>query len=242
MITERTIAEKFTVIWKEHFPLLTPGFMKAFNETHVKTINRTSVPAIEGGRNDILSEVAFNIFQMVVENNLASSSFLERSITAPIALDTAKVLWKAPELTEEELALTQDEIKEIVSLVNNSLEFAFKIGVNDCEFKPQLKGYGILSDLTADLSLGDTLYEFKTIKENFRSSHIKQVFLYLALQQVTGNVRWQYFGLYNPRKGTFCKLNIRNTIYELSGGKTPNEVFKDLLDSLTRDVIIDSQF
>ena len=99
-----------------------------------------------------------------------------------------------------------------------------------------------IPDLIADLSISDTLFELKTVNRNFKSSDLKQLFIYIALRQVSEKENWRYAGLYNPRKGTYCKFNIKSLIFNLTGGKTPNEAFENLLNGLNRDVEIDSRF
>lgn len=238
MITERNIAEKFSVIWKEHFPLLSSSFMKIFNETQIDIVNRKSIATKENVQYDLISEVAFNVSEMSLNEGITIKSILENvELLKDIVKQTAISINHDPEYVMNGI-----EEKEVDLIASNILEFIGTKKKKSCEFRPKFKGYGIISDLTADVSIDDTLFEFKAIKDNFRSSHIKQVFIYLALQQATGNPKWKYFGLYNPRKGTYCKLNIKNTVYELSGGKTPSEVFKDLLNNLTRDIQLDSRF
>ena len=86
------------------------------------------------------------------------------------------------------------------------------------------------------------MYEIKTVNRNFKSSDLKQLFIYLALRQVSEEENWKYAGLYNPRKGTYCKFNVKSLIYNLTGGQTPNETFDNLLNGLVRDIEIDSTF
>lgn len=61
MISERDISEKFSAIWKQHFPLLTPNFIRVFNEAQVYPINSKQVITLEDVRYDLVSEVAFNL-------------------------------------------------------------------------------------------------------------------------------------------------------------------------------------
>lgn len=243
MISERDISEKFSAIWKQNLPLMTPNYMRVFNEAQVKRINKKSIPSGKDIRYDIVAEISFNLSELaVMEKKPVEKLITDTKRFKKIISETAKSIWKSGNYTKKDLKLEELELKEISAICNNTLEFIGLIKKNSVEFKPKLKGYNFIPDLTADLSIDDTLYEIKTVNRNFKSSDIKQLFIYLALRQVSEGVNWKYAGLYNPRKGTYCKFNVKSIIYSLSGGKTPNETFENLLDGLIRDIEIDSKF
>lgn len=243
MISERDIAEKFNVVWKQSFPLLTPSFMRVFNESYVIVINEDLAPIEEEVRFDLVSEAAFNLSQMVIEQNINAVDFLAfASNRNQLAIDTAHSIWPQGQYVKEELELSPFEVNDILRVAGNIVEFINKTKRSKVKFKPLLKGYGILSDLEGDLEIDDTLYEIKTVNRNFKSSDLKQLFIYLALKQVSQGDNWKNAGLYNPRKGTCCNFNIKALIEEISGGKSSHEAFEGLLDSLTREVEIDARF
>jgi hypothetical protein len=243
MISERNIAEKFSVVWKQHFPLLTPNFMRVFNESHIEMINKTDVPIIEDIRYDIVSELAFNISEILFKENKSFDAYIEnKERFNKLAEHTAKSIWKSGNYKKSDLILSNFEIGEAKKICNNIIEFIESIKNGEIEFKPKLKGYSFIPDLVADISIGNTLFEIKTVNRNFKSSDLKQLFLYLALRQVTGGNNWKYAGLYNPRKGTYCMFNVKSLIFNLSGGNSPNETFENLLNCLVRDIEIDSKF
>lgn len=243
MISERNIAEKFSVVWKQNFPLLTPNFMRVFNETQINLINTHSVLTTEEIRYDLVSEAAFNLSELVIRNKItAIDYFSDNKNFNNLIEQTAKVIWKTGSLLAEDIKLTDYEFQEILKISDNTIEFITKTKKETIEFRPKLKGYGFIPDLEADLSLDDTLYEVKTVTRNFKSSDLKQLFIYLALRQVSEGINWKYAGLYNPRKGTFCVFNVKSLIYNLTGGKTTNEAFETLLNGLVRDMEIDSIF
>lgn len=243
MITERDIAEKFSVIWKQNFPMLTPNFMRVFNEAQIESINTIQIPKKEDVRYDLISEFAFNLSEKVAieEFNIDNLQSGDSKINELI-VETAKTIWKSGNYTNNDLVLSETELEESKLICKNIIEFIEKIKVNNFQFKPNLKGFGSVPDLTADISIDDTLFEIKTVNRNFRSSDLKQLFIYLALNQVANDTNWNFGGLYNPRKGVYCKFNIKSLIYNLSGGKSSNEAFENLLNSLARDVQIDSKF
>lgn len=243
MISERDISEKFSAIWKQNLPLMTPSFMRVFNEAQIKTINKGSIPNSEDVRYDIVAETAFNLCEIVtVEEKTIDEIIDDSKRFEKIVLDTAKSIWTSGNYSKSDLKIGKSELNEIRNICENILEFIQLSKRDKVEFKPKLKGYSFIPDLTADVSIDDTLYEIKTVNRNFKSSDLKQLFIYLALKQVGEGKNWKYAGLYNPRKGTFCKFNVKSLIYNLTGGKTPNETFENLLNGLVRDIEIDSTF
>ncbi len=195
MITERDIAEKFSVIWKQHFPLLTSNFMRVFNESQVKQLNKIPIPIKENIRYDLVSEAAFILSDKLIENDSTAKEFLStKANLLALVTQTASIIWKSGNYTKKDLVLSKIEIEEITLISKNIFEF-IKINKREyAQFKPTLKGYGIIPDLEADISIDDTLYEVKTVNRNFKSSDLKQLFIYLALKQVSDNMIWNYAG------------------------------------------------
>lgn len=243
MISERDISEKFSAIWKQNLPLMTSSFMRVFNEAQVKTTNKNPIPNIQNVRYDIVAETAFNLSEIaIVEDEKINEIIKDSKRFQKIVSDTAKSIWTTGNYKKKDLKLEKAELEEIQNICKNTLEFIEKSKKKKVEFKPKLIGYGFIPDLEGDLSIDDTLYEIKTVNRNFKSSDLKQLFIYLALKQVSEEENWKYAGLYNPRKGIYCKFNVKSLIYNLTGGQTPNETFENLLNGLVRDIEIDSTF
>jgi len=242
MISERDISEKFSAIWKQHFPLLTPNFIRVLNDTQISSINTKPVLALGEVRYDLVSEAAFNLSELAFINKTTPSEVLTKEEEIKIIELTAKSIWKSGNYTESDLYISDIEKLEVVAIAENTLEFIDKLGGQGVIFKPKLRGYSFIPDLTADISISDSLFEIKTVNRNFKSSDLKQLFIYIALRQVSERENWKFAGLYNPRKGVCYKFNIKNLIYNLTGGKTPNEAFENLLNGLNREVEIDSRF
>lgn len=242
MISERDLAEKFNDIWKQHFPLLTSSYMKLFNEAKPKIINQEISTDYSNIRYDLVSQLAFNIVEKVSSKKVKYTDVWEEKNLKSIIEQTAFEIWRNKSLSYKEINFLETEKNDCQNICNNIFEFLNKTMVLSSSFKPRFSGYGIISDLIGDLEIDGILYEIKTVQRNFRSSDIKQLIIYLALSHVQGNVIWEYAGLYNPRKGTYCVFNVEKLIYDISAGKSTSESFKSLLDSFTREVNIDSKF
>ncbi|MFA0961121.1 hypothetical protein AB9P05_04915 [Roseivirga sp. BDSF3-8] len=243
MINERDIAEKFSAVWKSNFPLLTPNFIRVYNETQVIKINTNSILKSGELRYDLVSEVAFNISAEIYRNECKVEEFLTDIDKMRLILrKVVKLIWRSEGDSGIDVILSNDEEDDVKKITENILEFLNKFSGDKVEFKPEIKGFGFIPKLEADLSIGTTLFEIKTVTRNFKSSDFKQLFLYLALRQVSNQSNWEYAGLYNPRRGVYCRFHIGNMVSSLSGNKTPNEAFDNLLNSLVRDVEIDTKF
>ncbi|KGO94844.1 hypothetical protein [Flavobacterium subsaxonicum] len=241
MINERDLAEKFSAIWKENLPLLTPSYIRFFNEINTMKVNEAIYEGDNEIRYDMVSQLAFNCANLIHDKKLSFEEVFKEEKLSIYILKTAKEIWNN-KFDESHLKLSKDEYFDTKKVCKNILDFIKTINGKESLFKPQFKGYGLIPDLEGDLYIDDTLIEIKTVKRNFRSSDLKQLFIYLALQQMTGDIKWKNAGLYNPRKGLYHKFNVRNIIYDISGGKSTTEVFKNILDSFTRDVNFDSRF
>ena len=243
MISERDIAEKFSIVWKQSFPMLNSNFIKVYNITNIKNINSVSIQAIENVRYDLVSEVALNITQIVFEHKIQPEEFLKNKIDLIQLIEaTAKGIWKNENYSIEDLELSEFECEEINKICNNVIEFINSFRSEKVIFKPKFKGYGFISDLTGDLLIDDTLFEIKSVNRNFISNDLKQLFLYLALNHMSKVKKIEFAGLYNPRKGIYSKFKVNEFVSALAGGVSQNEAFDNLLNSLIREVQIDSQF
>lgn len=243
MINERNLAEKFHSIWKMNFPLLNSNYMRLFNEEQVYDIEQPVIDTLDNVRYDLVSECAFNIVSNSYDKTSIDNIINEDDELAKIVKATAKSIWLSGNFTENELKLSLLEVEQVRKISKNLEAFIRRDNPIKVVFRPELRGYGFIPDLEADLSIDDTLYEIKTVKRNFKTSDLKQLIIYLALQQVNSESKsWEYAGLYNPRKGKYCRFKVSTFISNITGGKTPNEAFYDFLNSLIRDIQTDSKF
>ncbi|MBE2279200.1 MAG: hypothetical protein IAE91_02325 [Ignavibacteriaceae bacterium] len=206
-------------------------------------INSRALPVFEGVKYDIVSEAAFNLAEIALRDGLKPSELFENNLVQmDILAEAESLIWKSDNVKQSEININDIEKKEILAISDNILEFIRKMGGEKLKFKPKLKGYSFIPDVKADISIDDKLFEIKTVNRNFRTSDLKQLLIYLALDQVSKENNWQSGGLYNPRKGTYVEFDARKMVYNLSGGNSPNEVLESLLNGFIRDVVIDSKF
>jgi len=243
MISERDIAERFSATWGEIMPMLTSNFIRVFNESHVKSFGANPVPITDSSSAHIISEFAFLMAKSSSEldKTIDEVYLSEELLKSNFKAGRAMIENQHPDSIEID-EFNEAQIDEAKKLSINLTKFIKSWKSEDVEFSPSLAGYGFLSNCHADLVIADTLYEVKTVNRTFRSKDLKQLFLYLALHYASGESTWINAGLYNPRLDVFCKFNVDGLVQALSGGNHSKNVFRELLDSLVRDVQLDSNF
>lgn len=230
--------------------MLSPTFIVAFNEAFVRHIlGRDRIVSEVASRTktahpDVLAEFAFRI--------AASARHAGTSVKA-IARDTdiielanagaaRRILEVRSAPVPNDLRLSLKEQQEGFRLATVYEQFFNLWPSESVAFSPEIKGNGVLNTCFADLAVGKTLYEVKTVSRPFQSRDLRQLLVYLALEAATGVPRWDYGGLFNPRLGVFCSFSADWLVTRLSGGRPPKLVFMNFVQSLTRDFVHDRRF
>jgi hypothetical protein len=250
MISEKSIASVFKGFWSQSLPLLTPSFVRVFNEANQNDLTEYPLSEIKPvpigaqvQKHDLVAEFAFQLAKLAHEKSLWIGELkLDQNNIDTAYLSTVSFLKKYT-TDDGSIVLNEKEIEESLILAEQYDYFIDKQNSSDIEFSPQVAGAGFLGLCKADLSIDETLYEVKTVSRNIAGKDIKQLLIYLALQHSTGNQRWKYAGFYNPRKAQYYRFSIDHLIYMTSGGKSTSEVFSDIIDFLcSRGVELDTAF
>lgn len=250
MISERTISKGFSALWGELFPLLTANFMRVFNRAYVVRLTDFSGSACrpiplgaELDHPDLVAELSFHIARISHEQRLSVDEVFDTPASRNEAIAASQriiALYEGAKPTQT-VSLSDVEQEEAKYLGHNYVKF-LRNEEGEIEFSPEIPGAGVLGPCQGDLSVGSTLFEIKTVHRNFQSKDLKQLILYLALQAATGDRRWLYGGLFNPRQAVSCRFEVNPFVGRLSGGRAPLEVFNDLVNGISRDALNDSVF
>jgi len=250
MISEKNIVAQFKGFWSESLPLLIPSFVRVFNEasrddlTEYPQSKMQRIPIGEDiEKHDLVAEFSFQLAKFAHEKSLGVDKLrLDPSGVQEAYERTINFLQKYKSKNGK-IVLNEPEISESFALAKQYDYFLEHLGSDDIEFNPVIVGAGFLGRCKADLSVGDTLYEIKTVSRNISGKDIKQLLIYLALQYSTGDRRWKQAGFYNPRKAQNYKFSVDHLIYKTSGGKATAELFSDIIDFLcSRGVELDTAF
>jgi hypothetical protein len=253
MISERTFARSFTGFWSELLPLLTPKFVHLVNDgfkNHLTDEYGDALSPIEKNPEirdpAVLSEFAFYISQLSIQEGKKVNEIIANSEYVEKAQHWAYEVVKRYEggILTINLPLILEEIEEGLAIALNYERFFDLYGKNKrIDFSPIIPGAGFISECKADLSVGGTLFEVKTVDRNIAGKDIRQLIVYLALQGITGNRKWTYAGFFNPRRAVYHEFRVDDIVSQMSGGKASLEVFQELIDFVSnRDIQIDSVF
>ncbi len=241
MISERDLAADFQGFWADLLPLLTPAFVKVFNEAYmtplIDDLGKTVKPIPIGAeqRHDLVAELAFNIATLSRKHHLSVESVLQDGEMRHTASETSFALLRQYQhVTSEGRAVTEGEWQEARGLAEVYGVFLGQRGAAAVvEFSPVIPGAGFLGSCRADLSVDQTLFEVKTVNRNIAGKDIRQVILYLALQAASGDRRWVSAGFLNPRRATWYEFSVDHLMHRTSGGRVTSEVFQEIIDFLS---------
>ncbi len=251
MISERTFSRSFHGFWGELLPLLTPSFVHIFNDVYRDDLaleryednEETSSESVDSA---FISEVAFYLAKLANEQALTVKSACGEVTLLTTATRMASMTVAAYEGNTNSLAtnLGHEERGEVETLaISYDIFFTKRSDKGPRIFNPKIRGAGFIASCEADLAMGNTLYEIKTIKRNIASKDIRQILIYLALQSATGERRWTRAGFFNPRKATVHEFEIDSLVLRMSGGRPAGEVFREIVAFATaREVELDTEF
>ena len=241
MISERQFARGFGGFWSELLPLQTPSFMRLFNEAYIEPVfdengvELNPVPISEDNENpSIVAEMAFRLAKKAYESNsrvlnaAQNDELVQSAERAALSLvDSYEGVAVVDELCDAE----REEAIEIARAYD-SLISGYPANT-DIIFSPRLCGAGFLNTCEADLVLGDTLYEVKTVNRNYSGKDLRQLIVYLALNYAQSSDPWTEAGFFNPRRSTVATFNVDTILYKLSGGRPSAETYHEIISFIS---------
>ncbi|MDD2892682.1 MAG: hypothetical protein PHF20_02025, partial [Halothiobacillaceae bacterium] len=207
MISEKNIAAEFKGFWSEYLPLLTPAFVRVFNEASLDDLTDHMNPEIlkvpigtSIEKHDLVAEFSFQLAKLAHESSLCIDEIrFDNTKISEAYINTTSYMQRYK--TEDgAIVLNNGEISEALLIAEQYNHFIDMQNRKKVEFSPKISGAGFLGVCKADLSISDTLYEVKTVSRNISGQDIKQLIIYLELQFSTGERRLTHAVFYNPRK------------------------------------------
>jgi len=122
------------------------------------------------------------------------------------------------------------EYDEILRLTNSIANFCNQHAIREfpVKFGPHFLGCGIVDSSEGDVLMGECLYEFKAGDRSFRTSDLRQLLTYCALNFASHQFKITSIGAVNPRHGTFFALDIETVAFEMSN-KSPIELLSEIV-------------
>jgi hypothetical protein len=233
MISEKQLSEYFHSFWQQHFPLLDPMFVKRFNVEHNERLATTSgnviLPIPMGAyieRFDLVAELAFELAIESHEKKIGHTS--HATAAAQRALKRIALLKRETEIPGP----TENELAEAHALLKNYECFFESVRSEGAvQFRPRIKGIGILNEMEGDFCTSTTLFEVKAVNRNIQWRDLRQVICYLVAGLGSRQYNWTEYCIFNPRLALSYTGRIDELLSYLSGRTAP-ECISDFLDAL----------
>ena len=245
MISERHVARGFESVWQSCFPMLTPGFMRTFNTHLVERIDMgqtyVSGPvSVRSSSPDVVAELGIELAKRAIEADVPVEQIAKDRATLNQSWNRAKRVvanYEGETPNAADLPLLDDDGHDASILARNLVAFV-DLANGPITFAPSVPGANVLSGCEADLAVGDTLVEIKTVSRAFRSIDLRQLLVYLALDWTRGPL-WDKGCLFNPRRAVWADFHVDWLVRRLSG-RPAAETFGDFVDSFPSSVELET--
>lgn len=232
--------------------MLTPACVTIFNRSYGDYLDgyrpvdlELEITTADLNGPDMLAEAAFEIFRLATEQGVRTRE----------VIDSAVLLDRAWRKAQESIALHRVVGYDAIP-AGHSVDYRYLSALGrryealgelfpgvDLEFSPVLKGCGVLGSRQADLAAAGTLIEIKTVDRNFSSKDIRQVIVYLALDYLSGDHRWNSVMFFNPRRSFQVTFNPESFISYISAGRSAGDVYREVERLLLhRDFSVEHRF
>lgn len=151
------------------------------------------VAAIGGdpAKNSLIAETAFGL--------VSAGADLELPLDDLVLSQVRAYLNQFRSHPPGDVPLDDDEQEEVVGLANALSLLLSDLG--DPVFYVAIPGCGIVPKAYADVEVGSTLIEVKSVSRPFRASDVKQLLTYAAMAAASG-IRYDTLTLLNPRQAS----------------------------------------
>lgn len=233
MISERQLSKYFHSFWKHHFPLLDTTYVRRSNAENKERVLDADgcvvlpVPMGEGiERFDLVSELAFEFAYEYYQSGIDCEAGRDGAKTRAEA--TIARLTGEPDFPSS----TVDEIAEADALLEVYKAFFSSLaGDSFLQFRPKIKGAGILNQMEADFITTKTLFEIKAVNRNLQYSDLRQVLCYLFSGIGSKEYSWTHYCIFNPRLAVYYSGSVSDLLEYLSG-RSADDCIYNVLDAL----------
>jgi hypothetical protein len=225
VITEKSFVLSHASFWQE----LLPGcerFVRRMNlalERFGEPVQPTCPPLMRGIVNELGMRIVAAARDEGIESGQLPPSRIEFCAQEAITFIRRFRAWSR----KEPSTLSPDGIEEAKRLATWIDDF-FKTHADDTlRLFAALPGFGWLEDCACDALTTDAIFEVKSGDRTFRSVDIRQVFTYLALNQLSGGSLIKTVFLVNPRRAAFFQTTAE-TLSQVTAGRSVVELIQDI--------------
>lgn len=220
MISEISFATQRASLWH----ILAPSserFVRRIN-LNVERYDFEHELADAPARRGFLNEIAFQCARLKLTTNTSAVEEATR---------TARENFRQLDRSKNESAeLTSEEVRTVAVIEESLVAFVQKRTTPSTSviFEPAFPGCGLLNASFGDLLIDDTLYEVKAGDRQFRSTDLRQLITYCAMNFSAKKYQIIKAGFVNPRRGIYFVLDL-DTIANEIAGKSSAELFSDII-------------
>jgi hypothetical protein len=225
-MNERQFSSLYSGFWLASLPNL-EAITRALNYGYTR-FQRPLRSRIDPQRRDLVSETAFRLAGLRLSDPDAKIS---GQMMDDAEEQARTYLRDAPTVPVEAIPrLNFSERSEVRTLAHRTLLFSLLRRTDEpraVTFMPPFSGHGALEPCSGDLVLdGKEIVEIKCVDRTFRSSDLRQVLTYSALQYFSEGSTFDLATVFNPLKGTYITASLDELIFG-AGGKTKEEFFHE---------------
>jgi hypothetical protein len=243
MISEVTLAKKFTSFWNQLLPnanhfirLINGGLVEVCYEPFENTQRKENI--------SLINVLSFRLFKLAVKKEisldiLTKKNFFKSDYFNDIFNSSLIELEKFSKKSNFSLPLNGEELKQI-SLLFDQIYARFLKNINIMEVSPVFQGCGFINQSEGDIYFTDTLVELKSGERKFSVTDIRQILVYCTLNHyaTTGKRHIKNIELFNPRMGIAYKSTI-NDLSENLSALTPEDLFFEIFSFITENNFVE---
>lgn len=232
MISELQFIRNYSSFWNSLFPG-GDDYIRIINSSLGKRLNDNIIIKDNPNRRALVNGIAFNIFTKITTKQVSKSTLNNISCKSPLILDIIneeiKFLSNLRYGSELENILIENED----TIIKTICERLIKVyGKKTLLINPIIRGCGVIYECKPDIIYGNVLGEIKAGNRSFGIKDIRQLYVYLALNQQSKEYELNQIEMYNPRTGIYYKEFINIVSLNISGSST-TEICNEILDFIS---------
>lgn len=214
MIDASKFAGGYSSFWRGVAPT-TDVFIRRLNSELCERIDPPMDYELSAGRSALISEAAFSLLH--IDSHAIGYMALSNSERFETAVEIARgrlKLLMVDGLNEE---VDDAETRIIAQLFTRLRRYFIPKSGSECIVRPVFSGCGFIDASEGDIIYDRAIFEVKVVDRSFRSSDLKQVISYAALNYKARNYTANAVGLFNPRRGVGMKIDLDEVSMEIAG-------------------------
>ena len=179
-----------------------------------------------------ISELSFRIFSDYVQKGEMPPSTAPEFISENLIQEVIRYIQRfSPVHSDERGGVSSSEVQEAVALAVR-LHAYFSGTFDRMTRQPRFAGCGTMSACEGDLLVSDILYEVKAGDRNFRTTDLRQLLIYCALNHAKPVYSIERIALINPRVGVYWSARLDSVARRISG-TTVSQLLDNIIEFLS---------